>query len=84
MNRIKVKSFLDFTPAEGLDLITRLQKLRTNSLEEARTKKAKGLTKSARRNLKKRKSTIDPEKAALNALNKLSPEQIQKMKEIFG
>ena len=84
MDRIKIKDFLSYTGAEKLCFITKLRMLRTNALEEARNKKGK-LTKSAKKNLRKRgKKVSDPKAAALRALASLSPKQLANIKEIFG
>ena len=85
MDRIKVKPFLSFTKAEMIEKIIGIQKLRMTSLEEARTKKAKGRTKSAMKNLAKRKKrVVNPEKAAAKALDKLSPLQLAKIAKMFS
>lgn len=84
MDRIKVKPFLTFTYSEKLDLIKSVQQMRINSLEEARTKKARGRTKSAIKNLKKRgKTVVDPAKVAEKAMAKLTPMQIKKLMEMY-
>jgi len=84
MNRIKVIPFLTLSRPQMVEKIINIQKLRTLSLEEARTKKAKGRTKSAIRNLKKRKKSINPKADAIKALDKLTPLQQAKLAKIFS
>ena len=84
MNRIKIKSFLNFSLPEKVEKITTIQKLRMTSLEEARTKKAKGRTKSATKNLKRRKKSINPKADAIKALDKLTPLQQAKLARMFS
>ena len=84
MNRIKVKSFLTLSRPEMLEKIITIQKLRMTSLEEARTKKAKGRTKSAIKNLKRRKKSINPKADAIKALDKLTPLQQAKLAKMFS
>ncbi len=84
MSRIKVKNFLSFTPLEKIQWIEKIQALRINALEEARTKNARGLTKSAKKNLKKRKKYIDPKKAAKTALKKLTQVELNHLKEMYS
>ena len=84
MNRIKVIPFLTLSHPQMVEKIINIQKLRTLSLEEARTKKAKGRTKSAIRNLKKRKKSINPKADAIKALDKLTPLQQAKLAKMFS
>lgn len=84
MDRIIFKDYLQQDTSERLKLITRIQSLRINALEESRLKKG-GKTKSAQRNLAKRgKKVKDPTAALTKALKGLSPAAIAKLKESYG
>jgi len=85
MDRIKVKSFLTLPSLDKILKIESLQAMRINSLEEARTKKAKGMTKSATKNRAARGRKLpDPKAAAIAAMKKLNPTQLAKLKEIYS
>jgi len=84
MNRIKVKSFLSFTQEEKRDLIRSVRAKRVHSLEEARTKKARGRTKSAIRNRAKRGKVDNMAKKATAALGKLSAAELKKILQMYG
>ena len=84
MNRIKVIPFLTLSKPQMIEKILIIQKLRMTSLEEARTNKARGRTKSAIKNLKKRKKSINPKADAIKALEKLSPLQQAKLAKMFS
>ena len=84
MDRIKVNPFLSWTSLDKIVFIESLQLRRSNALEKARLEKTKARTKSATKNLKKKgKTVVDPKAAAIAALNKLTPSQIEKMKGLF-
>lgn len=84
MDRIIFKDYLQQDTFEQLELITRIQALRVNALEESRIKKG-GKTKSAKRNLAKRgKAVKDPTAALTKALKGLSPAAIAKLKASYG
>ena len=86
MGRIKVKPFLSFSKVEMLEKIISIQKLRDVSLEEARTKKAGGRTKSAIKNMKRfrGKKGVNQKSKAKKALDKLTPEQLEKITKMFS
>lgn len=81
MERIKVRAFHTWTPAEQLEKITQVQKLRLGALEQARTKRG-GKTRSAIKNQKAR--GIDPEAKAKAALGKLTPAQLAALTAKLG
>lgn len=84
MDRIICKDYLSQDASERLALITRIQSLRVNALEESRVKKG-GRTKSAAKNLAKRgKKVKDPTAALTKALKGLSPAAIAKLKASYG
>ena len=79
MDRIYVKSFLEMSYPEQAKLIDKVRVIRSSALSAAKTS-SKRITKSAIKNIAnnkgKRKMMKDPTKAAKNALDKLSPEQV--------
>jgi len=87
MDRIKVEPFHEMTLDQQYKLITDIRNKRKVSLEVARTSRGRGMTKSAMKNIKKLKGKKrvlkDPKKAAIAALNKLSPEQIARIKDLL-
>lgn len=85
MDRIYCESFLDKSYPDQLTLIEKIRTIRSSALNAAKLSSTK-LTKSAKRNLAKGKTTRkrkpkDHSKAAIAALNKLSPEQIELIKQ---
>ena len=77
MDRIKAEPFLDLTHGEQLALIRDLQLLRKQKIKEEALKPKRKTRK--RKPAKKRKRKVSAAKAksdALNALAKLTPEQI--------
>jgi len=85
MDRIYCKDFLQLSYPEQLTLIEKVRLLRSSALNAAKLSSNK-LTKSAKRNLAKKKSPRkrkpkDPTKTAMTALKKLSPEQIELIKQ---
>ena len=81
MDRIYVKSFLEMSYPEQAKLVDKVRTIRSSALSVAKTS-SKRITKSAMKNISnakkggKRKMLKDPTKAAKNALDKLSPDQI--------
>ena len=81
MDRIYVKSFLEMSYPEQAKLVDKVRTIRSSALSVAKTS-SKRITKSALKNISnakkggKRKMLKDPTKAAKNALDKLSPDQI--------
>ena len=81
MDRIYVKSFLEMSYPEQAKLVDKVRAIRSSALSAAKTS-SKRITKSALKNISnakkgsKRKMMKDPAKAAKNALDKLSPDQI--------
>lgn len=82
MDRIYCKDFLQLSYSDQLLMIEKVRATRTSALAAAQLK-SKRVTKSAIKNISKRAGTKkgkrmmkDPSKAAVNALKKLSPEQI--------
>lgn len=82
MDRIYCKDFLHLPYSDQLLMIEKVRATRTSALAAAQLK-SKRVTKSAIKNISKRAGTKkgkrmmkDPSKAAVNALKKLSPEQI--------
>ena len=81
MDRIYVKSFLEMSYPEQAKLVDKVRTIRSSALSVAKTS-SKRITKSAIKNINKAKKTgnrkmmKDPAKAAKNALDKLSPDQI--------
>lgn len=83
MDRIIFKDFLSQSSTERLDLIRNVQALRTNALEESRTKKGRQ-TKSARRNAKKRGiKSKDDSATLLKLLKSLPPDKVAAIKEAY-
>ena len=82
MDRIYCKDFLQLPYTDQLLMIEKIRAIRSSALTAAQMKSTR-VTKSAVKNIAKRAGTKkgkrmmkDPSKAAVNALNKLSPEQI--------
>jgi hypothetical protein len=82
MDRIYCTDFLQLPYKDQLAMIEKIRMIRTSALASAQVK-ANRMTKSAMKNISKRAGTKkgkrmmkDPAKAAVNALNKLSKEQI--------
>ena len=81
MDRIYVKSFLEMPYPEQAKLVDKVRAIRSSALSVAKTS-SKRITRSAIKNISnakkggKRKMLRDPTKAAKNALDKLSPDQI--------
>lgn len=81
MDRIYCESFLDMNYHDQMNLIEKLRTVRSSALNAAKVS-SKRLTKSAMKNIAKKKTggrkrkPKDHTKAAQKALSKLSPEQI--------
>lgn len=85
MDRIQMKTYLEFTQDEKEALILKIRALREGSLAEARVKKCGGRTKSATANIIKRGGKIkDPAPDLLKALGKLDPSALAKIKSMFN
>lgn len=82
MSRIKITPFHTYSYEEKINLVTKLQALRTNSLEEARIKKG-GMTKSAYKNKKKAGKSVMTKTKAIKELNKLSKSELKKLLEMY-
>lgn len=82
MDRIDIEPFHQMGLSQQYELIEKVRKKRGSALEHARTTKGKGMTKSAAKNVAKKKgkkAAKNPEKKANAALAKLTPEQIAKI-----
>lgn len=82
MDRIYCTDFLQLPHKDQLLMVEKIRATRTSALTAAQMKSTR-ITKSAVKNIAKRAGTKkgkrmmkDPSKAAVTALNKLSPEQI--------
>ena len=85
MDRIQCIGFLDKAYPDQLALIENVRTLRSSALNAAKLNSGK-MTKSAKRNIakgKRKRKPKDPTKAAVTALNKLTPEQIELIKQQF-
>mgnify|MGYP000120633325 CR=1 FL=1 len=85
MDRIYIEDFLQKSYPEQFSFVEKVRTLRSSALNEAMIS-SKKVTKSAKKNIAKGKSTRkpkDPTKAAKAALSKLSPEQIALIKKQF-
>lgn len=87
MDRIYCEDFLQKSYPDQLALIEKVRMIRSSALNAAKISSVK-LTKSAKRNLAKRqgerkRKPKDPTKVATAALKKLSPEQIELIKQQF-
>jgi len=89
MERIYCKSFLEMSYPEQASLIDKVRTIRSSALNAAKVS-SKKITKSAMKNISKRKGTKkgrkmmkDPTIAATKALEKLSPDQIAAIAEQF-
>lgn len=83
MERIKIKSFLNFSYGEQINFVETIQKLRLTEQEIARLNKGK-ITKSAKRNLKRRNKKVkDPVKEAIKLLQKLNPAQLSNIERMI-
>ncbi len=83
MDRIYCEDFLQMPYPKRLELIEHVRTLRSSALNAARIG---SLTKSAKRNIAKGNTTRkrkpkDPSKAAMTALKKLTPDQIEMIKK---
>ena len=83
MDRINCEDFLQKSYPKQLTLIEHVRTLRSSAINAAKIGK---LTKSAKRNIskgKRKRKSKDTTKAALTALNKLTPSQIALIKAQF-
>ena len=86
MDRIYIKDFLQKSYPDQLTLIETVRTIRSSALNAAKVS-SKKMTKSAQRNIAKgikRRKPKDQTAAATTALKKLSPEQIEMIKQQFA
>lgn len=82
MDRIKLKNFLQYSLDEQHSFISKLQLLRSDSLEAARTKAGR-VTRTAKVNLQRKgKKVFDPEEKLLKILAK-NPHLIEKIESLL-
>ena len=89
MDRIYCTDFLNMSESAQVQMIEKIRAIRTSALTAAQMKSTR-VTKSAMKNIAKNAGTKkgkrmmkDPKKAAVKALENLSPEQIAALADYF-